>query len=148
MTAFIVILSIVLLTCGYFVKKGFNEWNAENPRKLPDIIVPPEIDKVEEVREEVKQFDFHSYAEYRELKVDRAVSQIHQEILILLSNATLRELWIGMRPEDMHTAIVSALTSFSDTISDEVIGEIVIATNEQVEQQRLRSLTDGNSDPA
>lgn len=148
MTVFIVILIIVIIACGCLIKKGYNEWNAENPRKLPDIIVPPEITKVEEVREEVRQFDFHSYAEYRELKVDRAVSQIHQEILILLSNATMRELWIGMRPEDMHTAIVSALTSFSDTISDEVIGEIVISTNEHIEQQRLRSLTDGNTENA
>lgn len=141
---FLVVVAVIILFIGWVVKvatKGFKD----EKRKIQvreQLALERQTDKNSaEYEEEITgRFDLASYPEYRRQKMQESVERIHMRILNQLIEEATNSQWIGMIPEDMHHTIGVAVESFRTEFTEEVIREIVLSTQNYIQDERYKRL--------
>lgn len=108
------------------------------PTPIMRVVVPVPIS--DSGIEETKAFDLSAYDALRARKVQESVARMHMRIITEISNEIAQAIYLGMRVEDAHIAIRTACESFSITINDSVITEIVLEAHKSMEYERYNEL--------
>ncbi len=141
---FLVLVAVIILGIGFAIKIATGGYKDEK-RKIQvrkQLELERQVDKNSaEYEEEITgRFDLASYPEYRAQKMQEAVERIHMRIINQITEESVNTQWIGMTPEDMHHAIGIAIESFQLEITEEVIREIVLGTQNYIQDERYKRL--------
>ena len=141
---FLVLVSVIILGIGFafkLVARGFkDEKRRIQVRRQLELERQTDKNSAEYEEEITGRFDLASYPEYRAQKMQETVERIHMRVINQITEEAVNSQWIGMTPEDMHHAIGIAIESFQLEITEEVIREIVLSTQNYIQDERYKRL--------